>query len=130
MDLKALTPSSDTIKVNILHPVTNEPFLNDDQTPMWIEVYAPHTKNYKSGIYRQASARMKVGKVEDEIDFETLDTASIEFLASITKGWSVTFGGEMPELTPAKAQEVYSEIFWLKSQVEQEINNFEVFIVT
>jgi hypothetical protein len=30
MDLKDLTPTSETIEVKIVHPTTREPFLNDD----------------------------------------------------------------------------------------------------
>ena len=126
MDLKDLTPTSDTIEVKIVHPTTREPFLNDDGSQMSVEVYAPHTKNYKTAVYKQASARMKVGKTDD-IDFEALEDAGIELLAGITKAWNITFDGKKPKLTAAKAKEVYTEVFWLKMQVEEAVNTFEVF---
>lgn len=126
MDLKDLTPTSDTIEVKIVHPTTREPFLNDDETQMAVEVYAPHTKQYKAAVYKQASARMKMPK-GDDFDFEALEDASIELLANITKSWNITFDGKKPDLTDAKAQAVYNEVFWLKMQVEEAINTFEVF---
>jgi hypothetical protein len=126
MDLKDLTPTSETLEVKIVHPTTQEPFLNDDKSQMVIEVYAPHTKKYKAAIYKQASTRIKVSSM-DEIDFETLDTASVEFLAAITKSWDITYDGKKPKLTEAKAKEVYDQIFWLKAQVEEAISKFEVF---
>lgn len=126
MDLKDLTPTSETLEVKIVHPTTQEPFLNDDKSQMVIEVYAPHTKKYKAAIYNQASTRIKVSSM-DEIDFETLDTASVEFLAAITKSWDITYDGKKPKLTEAKAKEVYDQIFWLKAQVEEAISKFEVF---
>ena len=126
MDLRDLTPTTDTIEVKIVHPVSKGPFLNDDETQMTVEVYAPHTKQYKSGVYKQASARMKMSKTDD-IDFEALEDAGIELLAGITKTWNITYDGKKPKLTPAKAKEVYTEIFWLKMQVEEAVNTFEVF---
>jgi len=126
MDLKSLTPTKDTIEIIIKDPRDlDKAFLNDDGTEMTIEVYAPHTKAYKQAIYKQASVRMKMGK--DEIDFEALDTASVELLASVTKSWDITYDGKKPKLTVDKAKEIYSEIFWLKAQVEEAINTFEVF---
>ena len=126
MDLKDLTPTSDTIEVKIVHPTTREPFLNDDESPMVIEVYAPHTKQYKSGVYKQATTRMKMSK-QDDIDFEVLEDASIDLLASVTKSWDLTFDGKKPELSFEVAKQVYTEVFWLKMQVEEAINTFEVF---
>jgi hypothetical protein len=126
MDLKDLTPTSETIEVKIVHPTTRELFLNDDESPMSVEVYAPHTKNYKTAVYKQASARMKVSK-GDDIDFEALENASIDLLAGITKSWNITYDGKKPKLTEAKAKEVYDTVFWLKMQVEEAINTFEVF---
>lgn len=126
MDLRDLTPTSETIEVKIVHPTTREPFLNDDNTQMSIEVYAPHTKQYKSAVYKQASARMKMNKTDD-IDFEALEEASLDLLVGITKAWNITFDGKKPKLTATKAKEVYTDVFWLKMQAEEAINNFEVF---
>lgn len=126
MDLMSLTPVSDTIEVKIVHPVTREPFLNDDGSQMSLELYAPHTKQYKAAVYKQASTRIKASNLE-ELDFETLDTAGVELLASITKEWNITYDGKQPKLTPEKAKEVYDKIFWLKAQAEEGINSFEVF---
>jgi hypothetical protein len=125
-DLRDLTPTSETIEVKIVHPTTREPFLNDDGSQMSVEVYAPHTKNYKTSVYKQASARMKMSK-SDDIDFEALENASIDLLAGITKSWNITYDSKKPKLTEAKAKEVYDTVFWLKAQVEEAINTFEVF---
>ena len=77
-------------------------------------------------MYKQASARMKMSK-GDDIDFEALENASIDLLAGITKSWNITYDGKTPKLTEAKAKEVYDTVFWLKMQVEEAINTFEVF---
>lgn len=126
MDLKSLTPSSDTIEIIVKDPRDlSVAFTNDDGSEMTIEVYAPHTKQYKNSLYKQASTRMKLG--QEEIDFELLDKASCELLADVTKAWDITFDGEKPKLTKKKALDIYKEVFWLKMQVEEAINTFEVF---
>lgn len=125
-DLSDLTPSSDTIEVKIVHPKTKEPFNNDEGSQMVIELYAPHTKEYKSVFYKQASKRLKMQE-GDDMDFEALEEASVDLLAGITKSWDIQIGGKKPKLNPSKAKEIYSEVFWLKSQLEGALNNFEVF---
>lgn len=125
-DLSDLTPSSDTIEVKVVHPKTGESFNNDDGSQMVVELYAPHTKEYKSAFYKQATARMKMQDAE-EMDYEALESAALDLLSNITKSWDITYGGKKPKLTPTKAKEVYSEVFWLKSQVEEAMNSFEVF---
>ena len=126
MDLKALSPTKETIEVIVMDPRDmSVPFLNDDETEMTIELYAPHTKEYKKAIYAQATSRMKQNS--DDIDFELLENASVELLAQITKSWDITYDGKKPKLTEEKAKEVYTEIFWLKAQVQEAVNNFQVF---
>jgi ornithine carbamoyltransferase len=126
-DLIDLVPTSDTIDVNIVHPVTQEPLLNDDGTQMTITIFAPHTKEYKSQIYKQAQERMKKNKGKtdfSEFSFEDLEESSIELFVNITKDWNVTFGGKQPKFSKAKAKEIYTKVFWIKPQVEEAIANY------
>ena len=48
-----------------------------------------------------------------------IEKDAIDLLAKITKSWDITYGGEKPKLTLSKAKEVYSEVFWLRNQVEE-----------
>lgn len=48
-----------------------------------------------------------------------IERDAIELLSKCTKEWNITYGGETPKLTPAKAKEIYTEVFWLRSQVEE-----------
>ena len=126
-DLIDLIPTSDTIDVKIVHPVTQEPLLNDDGTQMTITIYAPHTKEYKSQIYTQAQERMKKSKGNTDFSnysFEELEESSIELFVNVTKDWNVTFGGKQPKLSKAKAKEIYTKVFWLKPQVEEAIASY------
>lgn len=130
-DLNDLVPTSDTIDVVIKHPVTGEILTNDDDnSEMTITVYAPHTKPYKSAIYKQTNSRLKRagGKIEEvEFDIEELEEAGLELFSSVTKEWNITFDGERPELTANKAKEIYEKVFWIRPQVEEAIASYTAF---
>ncbi len=125
MDLKDLTPKSDTIEVEIKHPVTGEALKNDDDTPMTITLHATHSKEYKSVMHEQTNRRLKAasstGKVA--ITSEELEENTLEILAKVTKSWDLTFGGEKPELTVDAAKKLYTEVFWIKDQLDEGVSN-------
>lgn len=120
MDLKDLTPKSDEIVIEIKHPATNAVLQNDDNTPMTITVFAPHSKEYKKVLHEQTNKRLKQmqSKKQQDITAEDLEEASLEALAKTTKDWNITYGGEQPKLTVDKAKQVYDEVFWIKAQIE------------
>ena len=120
MDLKDLTPKSDVVVVEIKHPATGEVLKNDDKSPMTITMFAPHSKEYKKVLHEQTNKRLKQmqSKKSQDITAEDLEEAALEALAKTTKEWNITYGGEQPKLTIAKAKEIYDEVFWIKSQLE------------
>ncbi len=120
MDLKDLTPKSDTVTVEITHPSTGDALLNSDETPMTVTVYAPHSKEYKAHSHAQTNKRLKKAQTSKSLEFtsEEIEQTTLELLASVTKEWNITYDNEMPELTVEKAKQVYDEIFWLKDLVE------------
>lgn len=120
MDLKDLTPKSDVVVVEIKHPSTGEVLKNDDKSPMTITMFAPHSKEYKKVLHEQTNKRLKQmqSKKSQDITAEDLEEAALEALAKTTKEWNITFGGEQPKLTVAKAKEIYDEVFWIKNQLE------------
>ena len=125
MDLKDLTPSSDTVEVTIVHPNTYEPLTNEDGSPMVITMYAPHSKEYKAAMHEQTNRRLKQAqsKKKMEITAEDLEAATIELLAKTTKDWKITFGGVKPKFNVDKAKEIYEEVFWIKDQIEEALGN-------
>lgn len=120
MDLLDLTPKTDIIVVTIKHPATNEPLKNEDGSDMTISVYATYSKEYKKVIHEIANKRLKAaqGKNSKEYTMEELENATLESMVKTTKEWNITYGGEKPKLTEAKAKEVYDKVFWIKAQIE------------
>jgi len=126
MDLKDLTPSSDTVDVSIVHPTTFEPLTNEDGSPMVITMYAPHSKEYKAAVHEQTNRRIKQaqqGKKRVEFTAEDLEDATLELLAKTTKDWKITYDGKKPKFTLGVAKELYAEVFWIKDQIEEAVSN-------
>ena len=125
LDLKDLTPNLDDVIVTIKHPTTGEVLKNDDGTDMTITVLAPHSKEYKKAQHEQISKRLKKAQESksQDVDYSDIEEATLEVLAKVTKSWDITFDGEKPELTVAKAKSIYDEVFWIKNQIEEEVSD-------
>ena len=122
MDLMNLKPTSDIIEVTLMHPNTGDVVKNDDKTPMTITVYASHSKEHKAAVHMQTNKRLKAmqgSKKSQTFTSEEIEESSMELLARVTSCWNITYGGAMPELNVKKAREIYTEVFWIKSQVEE-----------
>ena len=125
MDLKDLTPNLDDIVVEIKHPATGDVLKNDDGTNMTITILAPHSKEYKKAQHEQISKRLKKAQKSksQDVDYSDIEEATLEVLAKTTKAWNITYGGEMPKLTVAKAKDIYEEVFWIKNQIEEVVTD-------
>lgn len=125
MDLLDLTPKTDIIVVTIKHPATDEPLKNEDGSDMTISVYATYSKQYKKVVHEIANKRLKTAQSKGSKDFtlEELEEATLDSMAKTTVEWNITYGGEKPKLTEAKAREVYDKVFWIKSQIEGAIES-------
>ena len=125
MDLKDLTPNLDDIVVDLKHPATGDVLKNDDGTNMTITIFAPHSKEYKKAQHEQISKRLKKAQKSksQDVDYSDIEEATLEVLAKTTKAWDITYGGEKPKLTVAKAKDLYEEVFWIKNQIEEVVND-------
>lgn len=120
MDLMNLKPASDTVEVTLVHPNTGATLKNDDETPMTITVYASHSKEHKAVLHEQTNKRLKAMQSGKKQDFtaQDIEEATLTLLSKITSEWNITYGGEKPALSVAKAKELYDEVFWIKDQIE------------
>lgn len=125
MDLKDLTPTSDTVDVSIVHPTTLEPLLNDNSDPMVITMYAPHSKEYKAAVHEQTNKRLKQAQSKKKVDLtaEDIEDATLDLFAKTTKSWNITYDGEEPDFSVSKAKEIYSEVFWIRDQIDEAVSN-------
>ena len=120
MDLINLKPTSDTVEVALVHPNTGAALKNDDKTPMTITVYASHSKEHKAVLHEQTNKRLKAMQSGKKQDFtaQDIEEATLTLLSKVTADWNITYGGEKPKLSVAKAKDIYEEVFWIKDQIE------------
>lgn len=120
MDLKDLTPKSDSVEVILFHPSNHEILQNEDGTAMTVVLHAQHSKEYKKVLYEMTDARLNNTSAKDLTKFKAaeIEESSMSLLTKITKSWDITFDGEKPELTEENARKVYTEVFWIKEQLE------------
>lgn len=126
MDLKNLTPTSDTIEVILVHPNTLEPLMNEgSDSEMSITLHAPHSPEYKKLVHEQTDKRLAQMQKSKKMQLSAadLEKSSIDILAKATKEWDITYDGESPKLTVVKAREIYADCFWIKDQLEEAIND-------
>tara|TARA_R110000787_G_scaffold119051_2_gene229972 strand:- start:48 stop:446 length:399 start_codon:yes stop_codon:yes gene_type:complete len=130
MDLKDLTPNLDDLVISVIHPVTSEVLKNDDGTVMTITVMSPYSKEYKKLQHEQITKRLKKAQKSksQEVDYSDIEEATLEVLSKATKSWDITFDGEKPELTVDKAKAMYEDVFWLKTQLEEEVSESMAFM--
>ena len=121
MDLMNLKPTSDIVEVTLKHPTTLDPLLNDDGSEMTITLHASHSKEYKKVVHDQQDRRIKMmqKKAKTQITAQDIERDAIELLAKVTADWNITYGGEQPKPTPAKVKEVYTDVFWIREQIEE-----------
>jgi len=130
MDLKDLTPKSDVVVVNLTHPADGSILCDNDKKPMTITMYAPHSKEYKKVLYEQTNKRLKQAQSKKKTGFtaEELEEVGIELLAKTTKTWHLLYNGENPKLSTSKAKDIYTEVFWIKSQIEEQVADYLSFM--
>ena len=52
---------------------------------------------------------------------EELEADTINLLVRTTKDWDITYDGKKPKLTPELCTVVYTELFWIRDQIEEAI---------
>ena len=130
MDLKDFAPKSDEVEVVVKHPVNGEPLTNKDGSDMVIVLHAPHSKAYKEAMYEQTNKRLKAAQSSGDMNLtaQDIEDASLELMSKATKSWNITYDDKQPKLTVDKAKAIYEELFWLKPQIEEELNSSQAFM--
>lgn len=123
MDLSKTIPTNDTIVVEL--EFNGEVLKNDDDTPMTIEVYLPHSKEYRAARHSQAD--ILIEKKTERLKSAEAEELGVEFLAKTTKAWDITFDGKKPKLTVAKAKEIYSTVLWVGDLILEKVEEAKGF---
>jgi hypothetical protein len=130
MDLLDIGKTKDTTEVTLYHPVTSEVLTNKDSSPMTITVHGPYSKKYKSIAHAQQNRRLakaqRGGKMT--LSAEEIESSAMELLVQCVADWSITLGGEKPKCTEAKVREVFTNMPWVKDQVDAALGDAQAFL--
>jgi len=142
VDLSSLNTSKASDKgaeIEILHPTTNKPLgifitvLGKDS-----QVFREHMRDSVNASMRKQALAQRRGKVLDPVLAEQVEREAIELLALCTKSWreseeggdkpTLTFEGSELECNPKNAITIYTELLFIRRQIDDAVGDLENFI--
>jgi len=131
MGLNDIGVVKDTTDVELTHPKTGETLTNGDGSPMVITVHGPYSKHYKAVAHAQTNKRlMKAQRMGGKMNLtaEEIEAATLEQLVKCTAGWKITLDKEPEKFSEDKAREVYTNMPWVRDQVEAVFGDTRAFL--
>lgn len=137
-DLSSLdvTNKSDAgVEIELTHPVTNKP-LGIFVTVRGKEssVFREHIRDKTNANVRRNAMAQRRGKDIEMPTAEQMERDATDLLILCTVGWrsgegpTITFEGQPLEFTVPNARLIYERLTWVRSQVDEAIGSFELFI--
>lgn len=130
MDLLNIGKTKDTTDVTLYHPITSEVLVNEDGSTMTITVHGPYSKKYKAVAHAQQNRRLakaqRGGKLT--LSAEEIEASAMELLTQCVEDWNITLGGEKPKCTEAKVRDVFTQLPWVKDQVDAALGDAQAFL--
>lgn len=124
MNLFDLIPASDTVVIELKYK--GEVLTNADGSPMTVEVYLPHAKEYREIRHKQAD--FIISKGEEKLKSSEYEDLGYNFMADTTKGWNITLSeGDQPKFSKKKAREVYEKLPFIVELIRDVVDKQEVF---
>jgi len=120
MDLSSITQRQ-TARAVLTNPLTDEPLVDDQGAPMWIEVYGSESPQYRKNMFEFRRVRVEAGQ-DVRMGFEETEEEGLILLAALTRDWNVQVHGEHPACTAEAAQSLYQEQPWIKTQVDEVVH--------
>lgn len=126
MDLSSIKPQ-EIFTVELRHPATDEPLIDDDGTAVSISVYGPGSDRNRAVRHKRANAYLKKGR-KIKLTAIEVEKGAAEDLAELVcevKGLEINGAPVTPEnivnlfLSP--------EFFWVKEQVDNAAGDYENF---
>lgn len=115
MDIFDYVPKDDYLTVKVERD--GKVLTNEDGSEMYIEVWLPHSKEFKKVRHEQSDELME--KQKTKLKSAELEELGLELLAKTTKGWNITAGEEAPKFSVKKAKEIYAKAEWIVDLIEE-----------
>ena len=131
MDLKSLNilaPAESGTEVELEHPATREPLVDDKGTPWIIEVRGEDSETVRRVIKKQHDKRMDRARKGQKggSDADLSESEQVQKLVAATIGWSgLVMDGEPYPFNAQNAHRLYSDpgFYWIVEQVQQAMSD-------
>lgn len=132
-DLSSIGTVQNTAVIELLHPATGEILCDDDNNPMWVEIYGQDSAEFKEiehKITNKNLTRMqRSGRgARSSITAEQITSQEIERVVKVVKDWHIVVNGETPKVGEENVRQVFEEYPWVKEQVEDGLYNRQLFL--
>jgi hypothetical protein len=130
-DLLNIGKTKETSDVVLYNPVNSEILTNEDGSEMTITIHGPYSKRYKSISHAQQNRRLQKaqrtgGKLN--LSAEEIESSALDLLVKCVDAWTITLGGEQPACTEAKVREVFTDLPWVREQVDAALGDAQAFL--
>ena len=128
MDLSKLAISSEsTSTMEVVHPGTLDPLVDDQGKPVTISVYSPESeqmKDFERSMFNKAVKKMRQRRNQNSMDYEQIQSTIVDRAVAATAGWeNIAFDGKELACNPKNARMLYTKISWIKNQVIDFLND-------
>ena len=131
MDLLNIGKTKETTSVTLYNPINSEILLNEDRSEMTVTIHGPYSKKYKTISHAQQNRRlMKAQRTGGKLNLtaEEIEASALDLLVKCVDGWNITLGGEQPDCTEAKVREVFTDLPWVREQVDAALGDAQAFL--
>jgi hypothetical protein len=130
-DLLNIGKTKETTDVVLYNPVNSEILTNEDGSEMTITIHGPYSKRYKSISHAQQNRRLQKaqrtgGKLN--LSAEEIESSALDLLVKCVDAWTITLGGEQPTCTETKVREVFTDLPWVREQVDAALGDAQAFL--
>ena len=137
MDLSTLSTkqkSEEGVVMEVEDPRTGDPLLDDDSNAITITVAGSDSKAYRTysrKIQNRRLKNLKPGQRKIDLDSESMEVEQLELMSKCTLAWSgVAWNGALLECNYANALMLFTELGWLRDQVDIFITDRANFFVS
>jgi len=131
MDLSNIGKTKETSDVTLYNPVTSEVLTNEDGTEMTITIHGPYSSKYKAIAHAQQNRRLqKAQRTGGKLNLtaQEIEASALDLLVKCVTKWNITLGGSCPDCGEAKVKEVFTDMPWIREQVDAALGDAQAFL--
>jgi len=128
---EAVGQAVESAEMTLVHPVSGEPLVNDDESEMTITVAGLDSPRYKEVAHRQQDARLQAAQRRQgaPLSAAKIERDALELLAECVISWRITLGGSAnPPCNKDAAVSLFKTYPWVREQVDRFVHDRRSFL--